>query len=211
VRSLARIASRRRAALAASLLLTSTTALYPQQPTQSAAVQPTVSATMLRVLAEAADVYRTGKPIFLVADYRYPHNVVRGFTSRAAASRVKADSGANYGVFGPYVTAEDSIAANAPKVTAIRITTKSSSDTQSVLHNVNPAGADALFFSMSAVDKFVLPYYEKTLGPLYARTLRQKILEGFNSGVFYRHCFSWICTEPPGPFTILQASPNPQY
>jgi hypothetical protein len=195
--------------LSATLVLAPTARLSSQQPSQQPV--PTVSATMLRVLAEAADAYRTGKPVYLVADYRYPHNVLRGFTSQSAAAKAQADSGASYGIFGPYVTPEDSIDAAAPRVIAIRVITRAPQDSQSHTLVVNPRDADALFFSMSAVDKFVLPYYQKTLGPQYARTLRQKIREKLNSLAYIRHCYSWICVDPEGQLRVLQPSPGPQY
>jgi hypothetical protein len=35
---------------------------------------------------------------------------------------------------------------------------------------------DALFWSMSAVDKFVLPYYQRTLGVERAAEMRKKLM-----------------------------------
>jgi len=154
-----------------------------------------VSATMLRVLSEAADVYRTGRPVWLVADYRYPHNVLPGFTSRAAAQQAQKDSAANYGIFGPYVTPRDPIPATAPKVSRVQVTIQTSGGEQTQV--VDPNKSDALFFSLSAIDKFVLPYYEKTYGAEYALRLRRKILEGLKSDHAYtRHCVSVKCWDP---------------
>jgi hypothetical protein len=158
----------------------------------------TVSATMLRVLAEAADVYRTGQPVFLVADYRFPHNVLRAFNSKADAERAKADS-ATYGVFGPYVTAQDPIPDNAPRIVGIRVSKRDNLG-RVTTQNIIPAGADALFLSMSAIDKFVLPYYSKIYGPDFAQKLRDKI----HAGQLYRHCFSNMCEDPGGQLKIVE-------
>lgn len=173
------------------------TELLAQEPRAA----PTVSATMLRVLAEAADVYRSGKPVYLVADYRYPHNVLRAFASKAAADKVRADSGANYGVFGPYVTTPDVAPDTANRILAIRVLMKTPEGNKTVA--VDPRQADALFLSMSAVDKFVLPYYQKILGPDYALKLRDKALEAMRSRLFLRHCYSWICEDTVGPMKVI--------
>jgi hypothetical protein len=183
----------RATAFLALLMLPATTRLSAQDTT--------VSATMLRVLAEAADVHRTGKPVFLVADYRYPHNVLPAFTSRSEAEKVQADSGATYGVFGPYVTPQDPIPHPGSRVLSIRITTQTPRGPRS--HDVDPRRADALFFTMSAIDKFLLPYYHKLLGPDYARRLREKSVEAIRGGMFVRHCWSWYCIDNVAPIRVV--------
>jgi len=189
-------------AILASLVLATTAARLDGQDT-------TVSATMLRVLAEGADVYRTGKPVFLVADYRYPHNVLRAFNSRSDALKAKADSGGNYGVFGPYVAPRDPIAETAPKIVAVKVTMQTQAGQKT--YDVDPRQSDALFFSMSAVDKFVLPYYLKLLGPDYALRLRHKAIVAFRSGKFIRHCWSWGCVDPgEGPMRIIDPKADPR-
>jgi hypothetical protein len=172
---------------------------------RSEAQQRTTTATLLRVLSEAADVYRTGKPIYLVADYRYPHNVLPGFGNKdsalTAAKRLNANKGASFDVFGPYVTPQDSISETALQIVSISITTKTSSGTKT--HTVDPRRTDALFLNLSAIDKFVLPYYSKVLGPAYASRLREKSIEAIRSGAFMRHCWSWMCTDPPDPLHVI--------
>jgi hypothetical protein len=176
---------------AAALMAAAQPGLAAQQPPQQPTQPRPVSATMLRILAEAADVYRTGKPIYLVADYRYPHNVLRGFPSRTAAVKAQKDSASNYGLFGPYVTPVDPIPAAAPRVVAITVTTRTAAGDQTY--------------------KFVLPYYQKTLGPAYAEQLRNKVIDQLRDGAFMRHCWSWICTDSPGPMKVFDpAAPPPQ-
>jgi hypothetical protein len=192
---------------AAALMAAAQPGLAAQQPQQPPQPRP-VSATMLRILAEAADVYRTGKPIYLVADYRYPHNVLRGFPNRTAAVKAQKDSASNYGLFGPYVTPVDPIPAAAPRVVAITVTTRTAAGDQT--YKVDPESADALFFTLSAVDKFVLPYYQKTLGPAYAEQLRNKVIDQLRDGAFMRHCWSWICSDPgPGPIPVFDPAAYP--
>jgi hypothetical protein len=155
---------------------------------------------MLRVLAEQADVYRTGSAVYLVADYRYPHNVLP-FTTRTAAINAQKDSAANYGLFGPYVTPPDPIAARAPRV--ISVTVKLGTPTGDQQQTVTADQADALFFNLSALDKFVIPYYQRTLGTAYAQALRTKLIDRLNRVGYMRHCFSWMCDLPGRPLRVF--------
>lgn len=141
----------------------------------AAAQDTTVSATMLRVLAEAADGFRTGRPIYLVADRRFPHNVAGPFPSRAAAERVRADSGATFAVFGPYLTRPDPAPRSAPRVVAVRITVEQPGGRRRTF-DVRPDSIDALFFTLSAVDKFMVPYYTRIYGTEYAHVLRETVM-----------------------------------
>lgn len=43
-------------------------------------------------------------------------------------------------------------------------------------HTFNPYGVDALFFTLAAIDKFVVPYYERLYGVEYAAGIRQRYL-----------------------------------
>lgn len=46
---------------------------------------------------------------------------------------------------------------------------------------IAPQRVDAIFFSLSAFDKFVAPYYTQVQGPTYAQALRDS-LEAFVRG-----------------------------
>jgi hypothetical protein len=109
--------------------------------------------------------------VFLVADYRFPHNVAGPFDTYAQARRVLADSGATFAVFGPYVTRREPGADSATRVVAVRVTIESPGGRRRTV-DVDPTKVDALFFTMSAVDKFVIPYYSRIYGPEYAELLR---------------------------------------
>jgi len=152
-----------------------------------------VSATMLRVLAEAADQFRTGRPIFLVADHRFPYNVSGPFASFEEANRVRADSGSTFGVFGPYVTPADPV--DSVQVVKVRVTVRTPRGQREF--DVDPKNIDALFFSNSAVHKFLLPYYTSIYGPEYALKLAQLLLPKKPPG----HCLSRACY--PDPFEYV--------
>jgi hypothetical protein len=134
-----------------------------------------VPASLLRVLAEAADVHRTGRPVFLVADRRFPHHVIGHLDSRPKALQMQSDSGASYyGVFGPFVTPADSAPSDAMKLTSVRLTFKTAKGATQT-KDIDPKQVDALFMSMSAVDKFMIPYYAQIYGPDYAARLRDDV------------------------------------
>jgi hypothetical protein len=154
-------------------ILTVVLLLWTLAVSSAAGQDTTVSATMLRVLAEAADGFRTGRPVFLVADYRFPHNVAGPFATYAEARRVQMDSGATFGVFGPYVTPRDPGADSASRVVAVRLTIESPAGRRRTVDlDLRRVEVDALFFTMSAVDKFVIPYYSDIYGPEYATVAR---------------------------------------
>ena len=170
------------------------------------AVQPTpdtlVTATMLRVLAETADEFRTGVPVFLVAAYQFPHRVLGGFPTRAAADSARAAAGAGHGVFGPYVTPAEPAPDSTPKVISVRLEIETMGTRRIV--NVNPDTVDALFLSLSAYDKFVIPYYTRVYGAEFALELRERFWPMRPPG----HCWSRMCRlledgvtyeDPPWP------------
>lgn len=160
-----------------------------------------VSATMLRVLAEAADADRTGRPVFFVADHRFPHQVVGPFGSRDQALRLQADSGSNFSVFGPYTTAPEPAADTTSRVVGIRITTMTPRGRQTF--EVDPRKVDALFLSGAATDKFVIGYYGRVYGPEYAQILRERL---GRAGVIICHIRpSYLCRpRPDGSLTPIR-------
>ena len=160
-----------------------------------------VSATMLRVLAETADGVRTGRDVYFVADYRFPHHVTGPFATRAAADRVRSDSGATFGVFGPYRTAADPVSDSATRVVRVTVVTENARGTRQTIE-IDPSVVDALFFTQSAVDKFVIPYYSELYGPQYATRL-----QGLTPFLYPKcHASSNICIpNPDGSIVPLPA------
>lgn len=157
------------------------------------------SAALLKRLAEAVDGHRTGARVYLVADLRPPHEV-RGIyeTESDALARAQADS-ANLGFFGPFQTERDPGAflgwfskcvhlqsamhqyycPGAPvlplaDVDSVIITVRMRDSTTRTIPV--PRGADAIFFTLSAVDKFAIPYYTRVAGLEEAATLRRRLI-----------------------------------
>ena len=129
-----------------------------------------VSASLLRVLGEAADGYRTGRPLYIVADYRFPHTILGIFPSAEEARRVAADS---FGVFGPIVTPRAAEPDSGYRLVGVTLTYQVGDSTHNVPVDLN--AVDALFFTYSAIDKFVIPYYTKLYGPALAQVLESGI------------------------------------
>lgn len=161
------------------------------------------SAGLLRRLAEAADGYRTGRRIWIVASRQPPYDVGGVFASETTAVHVARDSGELWGSFGPYVTPRDlgqlPVFIIAPPMHCrptivcwdVWVQTPDTSwleqDIDSLVvtayhhsgrmarDRVSP-DVDAIFFSLSAFDKFAIPYYSALSGPEFALRLRQSVI-----------------------------------
>jgi|GEM_PF-4512892 len=136
-----------------------------------------IRASLIRRLAEAADGIRNNKPIYFVAqlipDEETGHDVLGYFKSAKDAfehstARALLDSG-NYLIFGPYQTDDDQDYRRKP----IREIILVPENARSVL--LNGTKFDCIFWSLSAIDKFVVPYYV-AIGDLKRA---QKIREDF--------------------------------
>jgi hypothetical protein len=163
-----------KAVIVSLILGPAATSRVSSQTTNNSQPANTVSASMLRVVAEVADGYRTGQPVFFLADYHFPHRVVGPFGSRDEALTARHDSTATFGVFGPYVTTEPSSKVDTmPRVTEVRITFKTARGLRTFKLDLKTV--NALFFNSSAVDKFMIPYYARVYGPDYAQKLRDRL------------------------------------
>jgi len=158
-----------------------------------------VSATMLRVLAEAADGERSGRAVYFVADHRFPHKVLGPFFSLDEAQRVQADSGATFGVFGPYTTPPGPASDAGSRIEKIRVTMVTPRGRQTF--DVDLGKVDALFLSRSSIEKFVIPYYGRVYGPEYAQWLEDRLGK---VGIILCHIRpSYLCVPRPGVLNPL--------
>lgn len=175
--------------------------------TQAIDTSRVISTTLARVLAEAADGYRTGMPIWIVASVG-PDYDIRGVfdnTVDALAAIPRGDT-TGYEVFGPFVSDLDfglppmffGLCHSPPTryrpcypvwegpsvpmadIELIRVTAFAD-DRELVTWEMTPDEVDAIFFSLSAVDKFVILYYTSVFGLSYAEDLRRS-LEQFITG-----------------------------
>jgi hypothetical protein len=177
---------------------TTSPAQKPPEPTPAPAA---MSASLLRRLAEAVDGYRTGETLFVAAARSFPHDVAGVFTTSRQAAEIARRKGVDYGVFGPYFAPPDSgnemmlysvrpcpglhepdswcpdttfslnqsvAYANIKDIT-ITIHAKDGAAVETVLP---PGNVDAVFFTLSAIDKFVMPYYTRVYNAQYAADMR---------------------------------------
>ncbi len=154
--------------LALGMLLPKT--ISAQAPFDTSTVKP---ASLLRVLAEAADGYRTGERVWVVASYRAPHDIAGAFADPTAAAASAREAGGEYAAFGPYVTPArpTALVGNLVELRAIVRRPDGTLDTSVI----DTGRHDALFWSESAIDKFVMPYYTSVYGVERAQELRQEL------------------------------------
>lgn len=135
-----------------------------------------VSAGVAKRLAAAADGFRHGRPMYFVSGFRDPSGLQRfeGEGGREAAERARMEreaggGGEKFGVFGPYVTEPGRGPAAPPAGEVLDVTVRMKLPDGSTRTQVLGGGEyDALFWTRSAVDKFVVPYYAGALGLKYA-------------------------------------------
>ncbi|HEU4453697.1 MAG TPA: hypothetical protein VFR81_11590, partial [Longimicrobium sp.] len=135
-----------------------------------------LSAALLRRLGEAADGYRTGRPIYVVACYDDPRNDLRVFERESDAVEHLARAGDRFGMFGPFATPADGSATGSP-VREVAVTLHASDGGERVVR-LDGAKYDSFFWSASAIDKFAVPYYAATAGLDNAAEMRRRATQG---------------------------------
>ena len=169
-----------------------------------------MSASLLRRLAEALDGYRSGDTLFVVAAWRFPHTVAGVFANSRQALEIARRRGVDFGVFGPYYAPPDSgnemmlyalggcpglhepdswcpdtmfaLSQTVPLASIRDITiTIHRKDGGAAERVLAPGDADAVFFTLSAIDKFVMPYYTRVFGAQYAADVRAAYLRGLRA------------------------------
>jgi hypothetical protein len=148
-------------------------------PADAQSTQPP-SASLLRRLAEAADGYRTGQPVMVIARRAPPHEVHGVFPAESdwQAELDKANqANPGYEAFGPYVTqADPQDPAQAPLVAIRQVVTSIDGIIQpAVVYDESFPPVDAVFVGLPAWDKFIGPYLAKVHGVVYAAQERQKV------------------------------------
>ncbi|PYP57388.1 MAG: hypothetical protein DMD40_08600 [Gemmatimonadetes bacterium] len=127
--------------------------------------------TQERVLAEAVSSYGDTGQVFLVGATVRPFTVIGYYPTRAAADSAATRAGASYRAYGPY----RGLATRDPwQVLAITVRVRTDSGEREL--HYDPRTVDAVFLSVSAVRKFMLPYYRRLYGAAVADTVQAIIL-----------------------------------
>jgi hypothetical protein len=162
------------------------------------------SPVLLKRLAEVVDGHRTGALLWVVASYDFPHPTAGVFERRLDAERAARDSGHRYDVFGPYKSQQDPggfvviiggcvhlrSAMEPPycpqgpalplgDVAEMAITARLANGTTRSFPLAK--GSDAVFFTLSAIDKFAMPYYTRILGVDAAAAMRRDVVRRLSS------------------------------
>jgi hypothetical protein len=144
--------------------------------------QTSISATLARRLAEAADGFRNVHQVFFIAGYKFPHPI-KDFPDLESAEIYFADKELptdEYGIFGPFKTTDDVQdlellgVENIEKVD-LTIYYKNGHIQSETL----PGGIDSIFFNLSSFEKFVFPYYCHLYGAGYAKKLRDNLISQY--------------------------------
>lgn len=162
-------------------------------PARSEAQEGPMPAALLRRVAEAVQGLPTGSPMYVAVETTLPYKVIMIGPQRAAVEDSARRTHQRYAVVGPvegeepphtmalklpcthwvdsYMSCPDSTKRMSGMVTNVMVIFQGGgrSDTVAVFA---PGVADALFFSLSAMDKFVFPYYAKIYGIEYADRMR---------------------------------------
>lgn len=139
----------------------------------TAATGPQLSASLLARLSEAADGKRDGAITWLVGqlvhDFQRGHKVLGYYTTPEEAFKKnmqKFDANPSrdkYKIFGPFLTRSDG--SKEKQVASVKLTMDDGTEVC-----LNGTDYDAIFWSESAFDKFVAPYYVQ-VGDLYQAML----------------------------------------
>lgn len=141
-----------------------------------------LSASLARRLAEAADGFRNVDQVFFIAGYQLPH-LIFDFPDLKSANDYFSEKGLlkkEYGIFGPYKTIDELADLNLLGVEEIEkidlVIHLENGCTQSVTLS---GKIDSIFLNLSAFDKFVFPYYCHVSGVDFAKEMREKLIDGY--------------------------------
>lgn len=133
-----------------------------------------VSAELARVLAQAADTPFHSSQFYVVARYSQmsgasmnPYDVHPPFATCEDAQQLVEKLGPEYGVFGPFVDTHHPPPLDQETVAKLEVTPQRGSEPQPPF-TIDGQKYDALFYSIEAVEKFVLPYLTAEYGSEFA-------------------------------------------
>jgi len=149
-------------ALIAALLAVALPAILPAQR---------AALTQRRVLEEAVSSYSDTGHFFVVASTVSPFTPLDYYRTREAADTAAGRAGTTYHVYGPY---------RGPRTRdpwrVLSITVRVQTDSGERELHYDPRTVDAVFLSMSAVRKFLVPYYRRLYGPEIATMVEPMVL-----------------------------------
>ena len=172
------------------------------------AQQEPMTVSLLRRMAEVADGRRNEGPVFVVLAHAFPHHAAGVFLTREEADSALLDSGPDgWGVYGPIDSSHELPLPPSRIARCIHLQSAMNpgggaycpgsffllSEVDSVTIGVHgpwgsdisrfdPRLADAVFFTLSAIQKFAIPYYSGILGADYTAGMNAEITRLFREG-----------------------------
>ena len=189
------------AVIALAALVTVCAHAVGAQPATDSALTASATPLVLRRLAEVLDGHRTGGTVWIALGRAAPHPALGVFATRAAALQALRDSVGRFTLHGPLAATRDPIASDGRQlvlkcqhyqsamhaeicppgpqidfgsVERMELTIRTRDGRTHILP-LDPR-ADAIFLTLSAVEKFAMPYYAGVLGVESAAALRQRII-----------------------------------
>ena len=166
---------------------------------EAQAVPANVPGTLLRRLGDAADAFRTGSPVWIVADPNPPHEISGVYDTMAEADDDPRLS-TGFVRYGPFITPVDT--GFDRQVFAVCTHTRrpysqwmcppirpiipldsirsidlvvNAPGREPVRLTLSPDSVDLIFFTLSAFDRYLAAYYASAFGAEYAAMLRDSL------------------------------------
>lgn len=193
--------------IAVALILLAATLPTAALAAQGGKGNPVPDVTLLRRIAEAVEGDRSGGQVYVVASLDGLHPVAGTFPDPKSAEQAAFDLGGGFQVFGPYqappepppgltVGCVHNSRNSMMHIRTLCVPPRRPVEFEDVaritllLERVDgridtlplPKGGDAIFLTLTAFDKFALPYYERTLGLAGATEMRQGFVTVYQTG-----------------------------
>jgi hypothetical protein len=166
--------------------------------------------TYLMQVAAAVSGYSNGAPVWIVIcdDTTGTYDVIGGFTTRAQAqesANAAERSGKDCNTEGPYIggvtyeaatptfgsggckkgpdsdcVADSAMVFRVDQLALVTLTYRLRSG-GSVVDTIRPGQVEAIFFTMPAIDRMIIPYYLRTRGLSYTLAKRRQLLSVFRA------------------------------
>lgn len=137
----------------------------------------TPSPLVLRKLASVATAVKFDGDFWVITSRRRESDSEIFFDHKSASDRLSVlqERESSFDLYGPYRNEPDSDLSPEKEDMVAVLTVIRESDGSVNLVNWNPTKFDALFWTQSAMEKFLIPYYSNLYGPAYAEELRREM------------------------------------
>lgn len=140
--------------------------------------------TLIKAVGEAAVAFRTGSDVYVGIHREYPHDREvfytydgSGDTRQEAEQWLQSkDDASDWIIIGPIVTEAEEPASKAV-ATDFKVTVEGRGINGASLSRTYDGEIDAVFLTLAAIDKFLIPYYTQVYGIKRAMQIREELLQ----------------------------------